>query len=235
MPASKKRDSGNWATSPRATSPPAEYSDTVSIHDFVPTPAVVPSRISPGSYTPRASALSASIATSSFHHPRAKAASPTGSPSTASSKTLGGLPGSADAEERNDILEPFRRDLRDGKDVATSLLVLDLEAQMERRRQKRSAEAETTKEASAAQTAPPATNGVDKPLTPPASKARESTTASNTTPESKKGKRKVTFDIQPDVVTIKRDVTKENDEAIRQSASAAKGNEGAISAIWLHS
>jgi hypothetical protein len=236
-PSAKKRDSGKWATSPRGTSPPAEYlGNVVSIHDFVPTP-VSSHRISPGSSTPRASALSASIATSSFHHPREQVVSEPPiyspsvirSPSTASSKTLG--PVNSDMEEVNEVLDPFRRDMDESKDIATSLLVLDLEAQMERRRQQRSAQAQTNAESSCQVTldqSPLSTsNGIPKAQTPPP--GDKSVTADpNKTPEGKKPKRKVTFDIQPDVVTIKRDVKKENDEAVLQKERAAKGNEGML-------
>lgn len=255
----KRRDSGKWVSSSRTTSPIKENSGTpVSVNDFVPTAVTVP-RLNPasGSITPRASALSASLATTSFHHPREnmnsgspsiRAPSSTsveteGSLSTASSKTLANQ-GNQRLEEVNDILEPFRRDMNEAKDVATSLLVLDLEAQMVRREQQRAAQ-EKAKAESDNQGNPPV--GPSTQPQPPPSKpngmARHTIPGLNdmstpdnfvSSPESKKGKRKVTFDVQPDVVTIKRDVTKESDELILQSTIEAKRIQGWSSSPARH-
>jgi hypothetical protein len=202
----------------------------VTINEFVPTPAHH-QRLNGGDLTPKASALSTSLVNSGFHHPRERktqnsSSSPrpsvtsnppgtTASPITASSLTL---TNDAEEDETNDILEPFKRDMSDSKDLATSFLVLNLEAEMERRR--RAVRPENAPESSAhgAQwhdtTADEATqpkkdtiNGIDRNLTqsPQLNPDHSASEAEVASPKAKKGKRKVTFDVQPDVVTIKRD------------------------------
>ncbi|KAF9651124.1 hypothetical protein BDM02DRAFT_977785 [Thelephora ganbajun] len=227
-----RKESGKWNGHGNSPSPGA----LVTINDFVPTPAVH-QRLSGGDLTPKASALSASLATSGFHHPRERASqnlpsSPrpsalsetVTSPDTASSTTLTDY---IELDETNDILEPFRRDMSDSKDLATSLLVLNLEAEIERRR--RAARPETAPESSAQGAQQPDTtvtevtqsnkdttrvvNGVERSPTqsPQPNPDRTASETELTSPKAKKGKRKVTFDVQPDVVTIKRDVTKEQE------------------------
>jgi hypothetical protein len=224
----------------------------VTINDFVPTPALR-QRSNGGDLTPKASALSASLVNSGFHHPRernlsssprptaASKRSETGtSPVTASSPTLTNY---IELDETNDILEPFKRDMSDSKDLATSFLVLNLEAEMERRR--RAVRLETIPESSAqgakrpdttvAEVAQPnedttkAINGIDENLTqsPQPSAASETEL---TSPKAKKGKRRVTFDVQPDVVTIERDVTKEK-EADRVNARTNGKAEGSVDSL----
>jgi hypothetical protein len=130
-------------------------------------------------------------------------------------------------DETNDILEPFKRDMSDSKDLATSLLVLTLEAEMERRR--RTNRPGTVPESSAQGAEQPDTtvtevtqsnkdttkaiNGADRSLTqsPQPNPDQSASETELTSPKAKKGKRKVTFDVQADVVTIKRDVTKERE------------------------
>lgn len=216
----------------------------VTVNNFVPTPAHH-QRPNGGDSTPKTSALSASLVNSGFHHPRKSqnlSSSPRpssvsnppetiASPVTDSSLTLTNF---IEIDETNDILEPFRRDMSDSKDLATSFLVLNLEAEMERRRQ--AARTETIPESSARGAQQPDTtvaevtqptedttkviNGIDRTLTQsPRPDPDHSTSETElTSPKGKKGKRKVTFDVQPDVVTIKRDVTKEQ-EANRLYAS----------------
>ena len=207
---------------------------TLVTNDFVPAPALH-QRPSGGDLTPKASALSASLVNSGFHHPRERKAQHSPSsprPSTLSdpSETLiassPALTNFVELDEANEILEPFKRDMSDSKDLATSVLVLTLEAEMERRRQ--AARPEATPESSAqgaqrpdttvAETARPnkdttaAVSGIDRCLTrSPQPNADQSASETElTSPKAKKGKRKVTFDVQPDVTTIK-DATKEQE------------------------
>lgn len=248
-----RMDSGRWNGQGNSPSPGA----SVTINDFVPTPALH-HRLSGGDTTPRASALSTSLATSGFHHPWERGGqhpsrSPqppapsnlpeiTKSPSTASSTTL---TNHIKSDETNDILEPFKRDMSDAKDLATSLLVLNLEAEMERRR--RHSRPETLPESSAqgahkSDTTPAEVtrpnedttkviNGVDRSLTQsPQPKPSQSASETETTSPKAKGKRKVTFDVQADVVTIKRDVTKEN-QANQINARVNGQTEGSISSL----
>lgn len=230
-----RRESGKWNAQGDSPSPGA----LVTIHDFIPAAGIHP-RSNGGDLTPKASALSTSLVGSGFHHPKERGAQslsnspqppvisdPTESPvspDTASSATMTNY---IKADETNDILEPFKRDMSDSKDLATSLLVLNLEAQMERRR--RANRTETAPESSArgaqqsdttvAEVTQPnnntteAINGVDASLTqsPPPNPDQLLSETELTSPKAKKGKRKVTFDVQADVVTIKRDVTKEQE------------------------
>lgn len=230
-----RRESGKWNIQGNSPSPGA----LVTINEFVPTPAIH-QRSNGGDLTPKASALSASLATSGFHHPGERGTpnpstsplpptissppeTPT-SPVTASSITVTNF---IKADEPNDILEPFKRDMSDSKDLATSLLVLNLEAEMERRR--RANRTETVPELSAHSAQQPDTtvaevtqsdkdttkaiNGVDRSLTQsPQPNLDQSTSESElASPKAKKGKRKVTFDVQADAVKTKRDVTKEQE------------------------
>ena len=231
----------------------------VTVNDFVPTPALQ-QRPNGGDLTPKASALSASLASSGFHHPPKRktrdlssspqpAAAPnrseTGtSPVTASSPTLTGF---IESDETNDILEPFKRDMSESKDLATSFLVLTLEAEMERRR--RTAKLEAIPESSAqgakrtdttvAEASQPnedtnkAINGIDRDLTRSPQSNVDPRSASETElvgPKAKKGKRKVTFDVQPDVVTIERGATKEK-EAVRVDAGTNDKVEGLVGSL----
>ena len=228
-----RRESGKWNAQGNSPSPGA----LVTINDFVPTPAIH-QRSNGGDLTPKASALSTSLATSGFHHPRERgtqnlSSSPRPptisdppespiSPATASSSTMTNY---IKADETNDILEPFKRDMSDSKDLATSLLVLNLEAEMERRRRTR--KTETVPESSVQSARQPDTtvtevtqsnkdttkaiNGVDRSLTesPQSNPDQPASETELTSPKAKKGKRKVTFDVQADAVTSKEEVAKE--------------------------
>ena len=249
-----RKDGGKWNGNGHSPSPGA----LVAINDFVPTPALH-QRLNGGDLTPKASALSTSLASSGFHHPRERetqnpSGSPqlpailnlpeaTKSPSTASSTTLTNF---IKTDEANDILEPFKRDMSDSKDLATSLLVLNLEAEMERRR--RPNRPETVPELSAQGARQPDTtpaevtqpnedttkaiNGIDRGLTqsPQPNPDQSASETETTSPKAKKGKRKVTFDVQADVVTIKRDVTKEK-EANQINARVNGQTEGLVCSL----
>lgn len=228
-----RREGARWNGHGNSPSP----GSLVMVNDFVPIPALH-QRPNGGDSTPKASALSASLVNSGFHHPRERktqnlSSSPqppnipdrtSSSPVTASSATLTNY---IEVDETNDILEPFKRDMSDAKDLATSYLVLNLEAEMERRR--RAARPEPTPESSAQGAKQPDTttagvtqpnqdtneaiNGIDRDLarSPPPNADQPVSETELTSPKAKKGKRRVTFDVQPDVVTIKRDVTKEQE------------------------
>jgi len=245
-----RKESGKWNGQGTSPSPGA----LVTINDFVPISAVH-QRSNGGDLTPRASALSASLVTSGFHHPKERGTqnlsnSPRPSaisnssdiitsPATASSATMADY---IRADETNDILEPFQRDMSDSKDLATSLLVLNLEAEMKRRR--RTNRPETVPESSAQGAQQPDTtltevtqsnkdttnaiNGVDRSLTqsPQPNPDQSASETKLTGPKAKK----VTFDVQADVVTIKRDVTKEQ-EANQINARVNGQTEGSICSL----
>ena len=249
-----RKDSAKWNGQGNSPSPGV----LVTISDFVPTPALH-QRLNGGDLTPKASALSTSLATSGFHHPRERGSqnSPSSplppvildlpetvkSPSIASSTTL---TNDVKSNETNDILEPFKRDMSDSKDLATSLLVLNLEAEMERRRRANRPETVPESSAQGAQQSDTAVaevtqsnkdttnsiNGVDRNLTqnPQPNPDQSASETETTSPKANKGKRKVTFDVQADVVTIKRDVTKEK-EANKINAGVNGQVEGLVCSL----
>ncbi|KAL0070115.1 hypothetical protein AAF712_002602 [Marasmius tenuissimus] len=103
------------------------------VHDFVPTTPAQPRSPPPRPSAPPVSALSASLVTSSFHHPRAQHHSPPRSPislQSASSATLIMHPPSADAGN----VHRWGRNTNEQMDIATSYrFFLNLEDEMERR------------------------------------------------------------------------------------------------------
>jgi hypothetical protein len=141
----------------------------VSVRDFVPVSS--PVRIaSPASSIPRVSSLSASLATSTFHHPRAlrerathaeqardipRSPPPYSShPSSVGSADSGSLPSSTSSgallalANGDSLIQPFKRSMDEARDTAASFrYFIDMEAEMEmmRGRQRLSA-AKTTPE-----------------------------------------------------------------------------------------
>jgi hypothetical protein len=240
----RKRESGKWASATMnlhgANPSTASPGSTVSVRDFVPS-HVSPQRssMSPGSVTPRTSALSASLAASSFHHPRYKQSQESlhyssskhsgslsqnqtpHSPSTGSSRTLTYRKVES---EMNDILEPSRGDADESRNIAASLLVLGLEAEMERYHKQRLANSSVDNPRPADPSThpePSQTNTEGNERAPPPLSDK---TTDQAIPLSPKKKRKVTFD-QPDIVTMKRDVTK---EAHLQGPDDSKGQESEL-------
>lgn len=221
-------------------------SASVRINDFVPAQSVPARMTSPTSARQVTSALSASIATSSFHYPgdrrsvtrnegasRSRPSSPAPSspgrssttrvvsPSTASSRTV--TMAAFDAEAS--IRDAHRRNMDESKDIATSYrYVLDLEAQM----------AEHQRASSSTQDAGPSSAGTVDIVSPAAvprgrsprgtkssiKKGKEKENARPVTPTKEqeseaaekagapakettpKGKRKVTFDVKPEIAII---------------------------------
>ncbi|TFK43834.1 hypothetical protein BDQ12DRAFT_675634 [Crucibulum laeve] len=214
-------------TSPHGTPTP--------IRDFV--PIQVPVARSPPAPTSRMSALSASLVTSSFHHPRARQSPPPGvnasprssnqSISTADSATLV-QPNSAGVLGSN-VLQ-YKRNINDSINTATSYRYFqDLEEDMARHKREREA---LTKKPESDQAQTQEAGPSRRPTTPPTNgnkkqKKQQSGSESNTEDmnvkaetdpmqsrgRESKGKRKVTFDSQPAIVTIKREVNSEKEEA----------------------
>ncbi|KAG6910152.1 hypothetical protein DXG01_012911 [Tephrocybe rancida] len=191
-----------------------------TVRNFIPTSVSRPRSSSPPA--PRVSALSASLATSSFHHPRARstATSPPPTHHRASSNMSNGTSHSGSTAASSTIAVPqsvdtvlnMRRNINDGVDTATSYrFFVTLEEDMARLRGR----AQTKKSDAPDQTqaAGPSHAPVNKdddtekqenlPTDVPVSPSRAG---------DKKGKRKVTFDEKPAVVTIKRDVAAEQRE-----------------------
>ncbi|PBL02991.1 hypothetical protein ARMGADRAFT_955688 [Armillaria gallica] len=170
---------------------------TVSVRDFIPVqvPATSLSRSPPA---PRVSTLSASLATSSFHHPREikEQAPHDGRPSSfASSITLTSEKSHLHHEEGSTVLQ-FRRNLDDGLNTAASYRYFVIEDEMARHRKQtdKQPEEQPRSASGSAQVAP---SEPEAPQSTPSSKARErESPSSGERPPSLKPKRRVTFDVQ---------------------------------------
>ncbi|KAI0268231.1 hypothetical protein BC834DRAFT_968437 [Gloeopeniophorella convolvens] len=196
--------SSTAAPAPRAGTDSRRLSP-VAISDFVPVSTSRPPSSAAREAAP--SALSTSLATSSFHHPRAAAedrrsASPVAA-SLASPATL-----SSTLVESVLHRDSIRRDMREQKDVATSFrYTVDMEAE-------RNARARQSQSLSNIRSPPPRASvklpaGDDKPSTSKAVAERSEPVPAPSTPKRQaplddlpspsrsKGKRKVTFDIKP--------------------------------------
>ncbi|KAG7447532.1 uncharacterized protein BT62DRAFT_993219 [Guyanagaster necrorhizus] len=167
---------------------------TVSVRDFVPVevPATSTSRSPPA---PRVSTLSASLATSSFHHPRAiKDQAPhDGLPSSiGSSITLTSEKSHLHNEEGVTVLQ-FRRNLDDGLNTAASYrYFVNLEEEMARHRKETGKQPQSTSDS--AQVAP---GDPEASRSTPSSKGKErESPGGGERPPSLKPKRRVTFDVQ---------------------------------------
>ncbi|KAG6868757.1 hypothetical protein C0993_011026 [Termitomyces sp. T159_Od127] len=207
--------------------------------NFLPTSASRPRSLSP--LAPRVSALSASLSTSSFHHPRARATDvssarsddstsshvsnrPSYSESAPASPTLV-VPHSVDNVHR------IRRNINDGLDMATSHRYFIISDQDQARQRGRS----LTKPEDAFHQSQVASDArvpiviKDDDTEKQEEKQSESTSEplSPSHAVDKKGRRKVTFDVKPAVVTIKREVTAE----VEDEENAAKGNTDMIFAL----
>lgn len=202
----------------------------ISVQDFVVSGPPLRA-LSPSSSGRAPSALSASLASSSFHHPRAQRNDGASSLSSSSSRTLAEsslrrVPSPSRSprpmqSRRSNSLDhndgesrdhgPFRRNLNEDKDIATSFkYVTDIESEMARvaatRHERNGVASGSTPPAAIGghERAPPS-HAVQ--LRPNASQPVLSPKAENTTDAAQgssksKGKRKVTFDIKPDVPNI---------------------------------
>ncbi|KAG6331869.1 hypothetical protein ID866_7220, partial [Astraeus odoratus] len=131
----------------------------VSVRSFVPVASQAERVRSPVSSIPRVSSLSASLATSAFHHPAARRVepavaqpsrdssasstsssshpSPLGSVNGRSSSTEEDSPGPSPSANRESIIQPFRRKMDETQDTAVSFQYFSiLEAEATRRRQR---------------------------------------------------------------------------------------------------
>ncbi|KAK7049749.1 hypothetical protein VNI00_005780 [Paramarasmius palmivorus] len=199
--ASIPQERGNTQKSPE---PPIAAS---VIRDFVPM-AIPPARRVPGTSTanpaPRVSSLSASLATSSFHHPKAQSRTPPKSPTmslqSASSATLTVHPNHSDVGN----VYRWSRNTNEQLDVATSYNYFLLEEEMERRKQENTARLSSTVPAS--QQAGPSTSrapapeqeqhrGIAGDQRADGVKDKAKELSASPSPKSK-GKRKVTFDVK---------------------------------------
>lgn len=198
---------------------PSQLSSSVTIRSFIPQP-VSPAPLAPSTSAPRVSALSASLATTRFHHPRheQKRHSGSGSSSSSTSKRDSGL----QAATSTQIPQEFNQNLDDYRNAQTSYRVLVNEDMAQNKRgqvattNKPDGEAvKQPKEAGPSHAGTgfkPTANGNEKPDTAQVAESQHSV-GEGSEPETPsrgrdKGKRKVTFDIEADLVAIpsRRDV-----------------------------
>ena len=235
---SERRPSTSTPSRPRengSTASPQATSSSVMIRNFVPVPVHTP-RSPPPQSTPKVSALSASLRTSGFHHPhRAKRSSSVDSDSSdsssshqtssqsAGSSTL--APPSTKGAAAN-ILQ-FKRSINDSINTAASFqYFVNLDEDIARyRKQKEASKAATTTQANEElkEDGPPAAASDPKPDSSKKTEngavqqadtlsAEVETKTAAPSRGRDKGKRKVTFDVEPAVVTIADDV-KQNEES----------------------
>ncbi|TFY72895.1 hypothetical protein EVG20_g85 [Dentipellis fragilis] len=192
---------------------PAGHGTPVSVHDFVPVAS--PSRLRSASPPiPRVhSALSASLVTTSMHPPRAAQQSETRSEiSSHPSETLAEAPEFIDPA--TSLREAYRRDVDEEKDIATSLkYVFNMEeaGAAVRGRQGRRNSASDSRSPEGAVKPTPGDFAKSPTRMEPIAEASGSGTVMATSPKAEehvqeapspgksKGKRKVTFDIKPDI------------------------------------
>ncbi|PSR75043.1 hypothetical protein PHLCEN_2v9373 [Hermanssonia centrifuga] len=232
QPATRKRSSSKSGTGHVLNGMAA----SVRVNDFVPVQGPRQRISSPPFANPVVSALSASLATSSFHHAMARleeqgsssrspvhstgTSSPTRaiSPSTASSRTLG-MPINGEAE----IREAYRRNMNESLDIATSFkYMVDIGAHMAAAHTE--PRAEIPEQVESPEPPSPSTSALPRGRSPRAGKSafkKPKTDGESVSSKGKgspaqtgrerslpkdgptpKGKRKVTFDVQPDVAII---------------------------------
>ncbi|KAI0068688.1 hypothetical protein BV25DRAFT_1986271 [Artomyces pyxidatus] len=183
----------------------------VAIVDFIPVPSPRP-RVAAHMSPRTPSALSTSLATTSFHHPKANAEEDRRTavpprPGISAATTAGA---SSPHEGSHETLrEAFKRNMSEDIDIATSFkYVVDIEAEMARAAKTRGRQGRH----STSPTSPPATvvsapavasqpfdsgeGPSNLPSTPPRPRAQGDATGPETPSPRSKAKRKVTFDIQ---------------------------------------
>ncbi|EPQ59003.1 hypothetical protein GLOTRDRAFT_135997 [Gloeophyllum trabeum ATCC 11539] len=254
-PLGRRRNSGSRARS--SSSGPRAVNGTVpvSIRSFVPAHSLSSTSRVSSPPRPRApSALSTSLASSSFQHPRAQEdcrsseARSQGLQSavadeTSSEDSLGdnatngrGIPSRARSQSvptrikgdpSNSILSPFHRNMDPSKDVATSFRYFaNLDEHMGTSEPTEGGAVEQTKAPGSPKGTKADANNVDKgegtSALPQARKSRSKSRTRDGSPSKEddlKTRRKVTFNVEPAVVTITRNVTAEKEA---QEASRAQ-------------
>ena len=201
---------------------------TRAVRDFVPA-AISPAR-SPSPSAPRISALSASLATSSFHHPRARAdhtshfpdrpSSAGSNPSNGSTSSLTILPQSESSDGPSSNVLKFKRNINDTINTAASYrYFINLEEEVIRHREhlqnERKQEPDQNQAGGSSHIAESSDDAQKQRKQPSGSRSdaehvQEATISRGR--EKVKGKRKVTFDVEPDVVMIKREVDAEKED-----------------------
>ena len=173
----------------------------VAINNFVPISTV---RSPSPNHDPHPSALSTSLATSSFHHPTSSAEGRSGtSPNAATLSSP--LPTSPTLVGSINYRDPVRRDMNENKDIATSFkYVVDMEAERSTRaRQYQSLSNVKSSRPNvklASNSNPVVSDGATRhsePMAGPSTSTNKTHSEEPLSPSESKGKRKVTFDIKP--------------------------------------
>ncbi|KAF9498771.1 hypothetical protein BDN71DRAFT_1442703 [Pleurotus eryngii] len=196
---------------------------STTIRDFVPSP-IPPTRPMSAAATRRISSLSASLATSTFHHPRALEDNKNESISQSvlsspppSSRTFVANP---QALNGSNVLQ-FPRNTNDDINTAASYrFFVNLEEEMARKKQQGRAKNESKPSSQLA----PAIATRDKPSADQEGEAKGVADETHGQDKGKRKERKVKFDVQPAVVTIKIDVKAESEEEWARP-SARKDND----------
>ncbi|KAF9486735.1 hypothetical protein BDN71DRAFT_1459170 [Pleurotus eryngii] len=191
---------------------------STTIRDFVPSP-VPPTRPMSATATKRISSLSASLVTSTFHHPRALEDNKNKSilQSVVSNPPPASIfVASLQAVNGSNVLQ-FPRNTNDDINTAASYrFFLNLEEEMARKKQRQ----ERTKNESKPLQLAPAVAARNKPSADLGGEAGKGVTdETHGQDKGKRKERKVTFDVQPAVVTIKTDVKAESEEEWARSRS----------------
>ncbi|KAH8999083.1 hypothetical protein EDB92DRAFT_1832331 [Lactarius akahatsu] len=182
--------------------PPLSLASPVAINDFIPVSIVKPSSlirdIAP-------SALSTSLAGSSFHHPKT---SSEGRPSTSpiAATPSSSLPTGPTPAGSIGYRDPVRRDMNENKDIATSFkYVVDMESERNTRTKQYQSLSNIKSPRVNAKLPGSATIAVSDsvehsgPVPGPSTPHNRALPQESLSPSGSKGKRKVTFDIKPAV------------------------------------
>lgn len=207
------------------TSQGSKCMSPVTVSDFVPVSTV---RSPSPTREPHPSALSTSLAVSSFHHPKAsgeerRSASPIATTLSSPLPTSPTLVGSVNYRD------PVRRDMNENKDIATSFkYVVDMEAERSTRaRQYQSLSDVKSPRVSklASNPNPTVPDGAvehSEPMAGPSTSKNNAPPEVLSSPSGSKGKRKVTFDIKP-VVPRGEGETQVNEEPSEGQAPVTSG------------
>ncbi|OCB84377.1 hypothetical protein A7U60_g8361 [Sanghuangporus baumii] len=204
---------------------------SVVVRNFVPSTYHTPRAIR--SSAAHTSALSASLATTSFHHPRAQQdarsdladvrghlAPLTPSPPPYTSNPSSSRNGSVSESPTVSIAiasRSFKRNMNESNDAAATYRYFVIEEQeAARRKAKERAEKNRNNEVTREKKGAPDPDSRKQASSPtPQAEERRDTTSTNdklTSPKKKDSRRKVTFNIEPNVVTIKRDIIAEAED-----------------------
>lgn len=198
----------------------------VPVRNFVPTPSMAPRTMSPSSSLPRISSLSASLATSAFHHvrmvqesaetrersppPYSSHPSSLGSAEDSISSSLESSPELSPRLNGDSIVQPFKRSMDERRDTAASFRYFTiLEADVARARQQDATSLPNTRsegtskpakengDSNAATVTTPAKEAEEAHAHPPENSDRGVISPTDGTPR----RRKVKFDVQAEILT----------------------------------